>query len=137
MSDQTAAVADILLAREPAYSQNGQRLNSRDAAMQRHLQHVPQNDDSNAMAQDLNPANINNLLRERDRFKQGSTQWNILNAEFERIKDMASNLLGPVKPEPIPGMQPSPIQNLPYNRQENGAPFWTPSTPQRRLKYPY
>ncbi len=90
------------------------------------------------MAQDLTPANINALLRERDKYKPGSQQWSVLNQEFERIKDLASNLLGPIQPEPIPGMmQPNPIQRMPYSRQEQGAPFYTPMRPLPRLKYGY
>lgn len=75
--------------------------------------------DQEALAQDLNPANIQALGRAIDRAKDPK-QRQILMQELERIKGLAANLMGPVNPPPmLPGNIPEggPMR-APYNPQE-------------------
>lgn len=121
-------VAEMLLAREP-------RLNRRDQGLKDYMGAEVRGDESRNMAQDLNPGNINELLREIDRHRPGSAQRQILEQELARIKDQASNLLGPVQAEPLPGPRMG-AQNAPFNPATQGG-WMSPQIPVVRPKYPY
>lgn len=92
------------------------QLSSRDRRLQGQLQEGGDRNIQADMAQDLTPQNIAELGRALDRATD-PRQKQILMEELERLKDMASNLLGPVdQPEPPPGMIPqSSMRRLPYD----------------------
>lgn len=94
------------------------RLSTRDKRLRQNLQQEPWVEQE-ALAQDLTPENIQALARAIDRAPTPQ-QRAILQGEMDRLRDLASNLHGPVEqPAPPAGTIPEPdVMRLPYNPRE-------------------
>jgi hypothetical protein len=93
------------------------RLSTRDQQLKNRLGEIDSGHfDQEAMAQDLTPANIQQLGRAIDAAKD-PRQKAYLMEELARLKDLAQNLMGPVNPPPmLPGSIPQGgPQRMPYN----------------------
>lgn len=107
------------------------RLSTRDKRLRQNLHQDPWVEQE-AMAQDLTPENIQALARAIDRAPTPQ-QRAILQAEMDRLRDLANNLKGPVeKPAPPAGTIPeSGVMRLPYNPREGvGRPDMRTSPPE-------
>lgn len=95
------------------------RLNSRDKALQQQLQHAH----PGAPSEELTPQNIQALGQAIDRARTPQERA-MLMQELEHLRDMASNLVGPLlPPEPRPGeidpaFNGADVQLLPFQPGE-------------------
>lgn len=91
------------------------KLNRRDQAFKDHIEDGLTTDRYQAdLATDLTPQNITQLGQAIDAAKTPE-QKAILMDQLQQLKDLASNLLGPIQKPPLPEDFVSGVQRMPYD----------------------